>query len=201
MKANLKKRWKDYWEKKGWFSKVSDLFFVLLVVSLLIPASRKEISAFVSGITAMSPGTLDEDKQSILSSTALNWAVVDANGKSYSLTEYQAKPVFLNFWATWCPPCIAEMPDIQDLYDKYGDKVAFFLVTDESPQKVDAFMEKRGFDMPVFYHHSGVPQEFATQSIPTTFVISPEQKIVIRKTGAAKWNSSSMHQLLDEMMR
>ncbi|MBG0782876.1 MAG: redoxin domain-containing protein [Bacteroidales bacterium] len=201
MKANLKKRWKDYWEKKGWFSKVSDLFFVLLVVSLLIPASRKEISAFVSGITAMSPGTLDEDKQSILSSTALNWAVVDANGKSYSLTEYQAKPVFLNFWATWCPPCIAEMPDIQDLYDKYGDKVAFFLVTDESPQKVDAFMEKRGFDLPVFYHQSGVPQEFATQSIPTTFVISPEQKIVIRKTGAAKWNSSSMHQLLDEMMR
>jgi peroxiredoxin len=93
------------------------------------------------------------------------------------------------------------MPDIQDLYDNYGDKVAFLLVTDESPEKVAAFMEKRGFDMPVFYHQSGVPQEFATQSIPTTFVISPEQKIVIRKTGAAKWNSSSMHQLLDEMMR
>jgi len=201
MKAYLKKRWKEYWEKKGWFSKISDLFFVLLIIGLLIPASRKEISAFVSGITAMSPGTLDEDKQLTVSNTALNWSVANASGKLYRLSDFQDKPVLLNFWATWCPPCIAEMPDIQDLYDSYGDKVAFLLVTDGSPEKVAAFMEKRGFDMPVFYHQSGVPQEFATQSIPTTFVISPEQKIVIRKTGAAKWNSKSMHQLLDEMMR
>lgn len=200
MKSYLRKRWNDYWEKKGWFSKISDLLFILLIIGLLIPASRKEISAFVSGITAMSPSTLDEDKQLSLSKAALNWSFADQNGTSSRLSDFQDKPVFLNFWATWCPPCIAEMPDIQDLYDNYSDRVAFLLVTDESPEKVNAFMEKRGFRMPIYYHRSGVPQEFATQSIPTTFVISPEQKIVIRKTGAAKWNSQSMHQLFDEML-
>jgi len=201
MISYLKLRWKKYWERKTWFSKISDLVFILLIIGLLIPASRKEISAFVSGLTAMSPGTLDEDKQLSVSNASLNWSVANQDGAVFSLSDFQDKPIFLNFWATWCPPCIAEMPDIQDLYDNYGDRVAFLLVTDESPEKVNAFMQKKGFNMPVYYHQSGVSQEFATQSIPTTFVISPEQKIVIRKTGAAKWNSKKMHQLLDEMMQ
>ncbi|MDA3941944.1 MAG: TlpA disulfide reductase family protein [Bacteroidetes bacterium] len=200
MSSYLKKRWKDYWDKKGWFSKLSDLIFVILVVAMLIPSSRKEISAFVSGLTAMSPKNLPAEEQATLGSGEFNWTLTSSNGNPVALSAFEGKVIFLNFWATWCPPCIAEMPDIQELYNKYGDRVAFLLVTDEKPETVTAFMERKGFEMPVFYHRQAVPGLFASQSIPTTFIINPNGKIVIRKTGAAKWNSQKMHQLIDEML-
>ena len=201
MGSYLKKRFTDYWSKKGWFSKLSDLVFVILVVAMLIPASRKQISAFVSGITAMSPSSLPDEKQETIGRQEYKWTVTDRSGNVVSLNSFEGKPIFLNFWATWCPPCIAEMPDIQDLYDKYGEQVAFLLVTDEEPSKVQAFMERKAFDMPIYFHRSAVPPLFASQNIPVTFIISSEGKIVIRKTGAAKWNSDKMHRLFDEMLQ
>jgi len=201
MSSYLKKRLTDYWSKKGWFSKLSDLVFVILVVAMLIPASRKQISAFVSGLTAMSPSSLPAEKQETLGSKDYKWTVTDRSGNVVSLGSFEGKPIFLNFWATWCPPCIAEMPDIQDLYDNYGDQVAFLLVTDEEPSKVQAFMERKAFDMPIYFHRTAIPPLFESGSIPTTFIISPAGKIVIRKTGAAKWNSDKMHHLFDEMLQ
>lgn len=201
MSSYLKKRLTDYWTKKSWFSKLSDLVFIILVVAMLIPASRKQISAFVSGLTAMSPSSLPAEKQETIGRQEYEWKVADINGRAVSLSSFEGKPVFLNFWATWCPPCIAEMPDIQNLYNKYGDEVAFLLVTDEETSKVQAFMERKAFDMPVYFHRSAVPSLFASQNIPVTFIIDPKGKIVIRKTGAAKWNSDKMHQLFDEMLQ
>jgi len=200
MSSYLKKRWSTYWNKKGWFSKVSDLVFVLLVIAMLIPASRKQLSTFVTGITAMSPKSLPSEKQEKLGQQDYKWSFTDVNGNAVSLGSFDGKPVFLNFWATWCPPCIAEMPDIQELYNQYSDRVAFLLITDEQPEKVKAFLERKAFDMPVYFHRSAIPPIFESQSIPTTFIISPEGKVVIRKTGAAKWNSSKMHELLDKML-
>ena len=200
MSTYIKKRLSEYWSKKGWFSKLSDLVFVILVIAMLIPASRRQISTFVSGITAMSPSSVPDEKQETLGQQEYKWTVTDMNGNAVSLSNFEGQPVFLNFWATWCPPCIAEMPDIQDLYDKYGDQVAFLLVTDEEPSKVRAFMERKTFDMPVYFHQMAVPKLFESQNIPITFIISPDGKIVIRKTGAAKWNSDKMHSLFDEML-
>lgn len=200
MKDYLRKRWTTYWNTKSWFSKFTDLLFVALVIAMLIPASRKSISAFVAGITAGSPKALPAEKQLQLDAVAYQWRLQDAKGNEVEFADLKDQIIFLNFWATWCPPCIAEMPDIQDFYHAYGKKVAFLLVTDEKPETVEAFMNRKGFNMPVYYHRGGVPAVFATNSIPTSFLISPEGSIVIRKTGAAKWNAQSVHQLIDQML-
>ncbi len=197
----FRQRWKKYWTTKGWFSKISDLIFVLLVIGMLIPASRKEISAFFAGIMAFSPKTLAPDSQTAVNLSTLQWSLTDDQGKTVDFSAFAGQTIFLNFWATWCPPCIAELPDIQELYDGYHEKAAFVLVTDESPATVQAFMQRKGYQLPVYYHRGFIPEVFASASIPTTFVVSPEGKIIIRKTGAAKWNSSSMQQTLDELWK
>lgn len=198
MKDYFRQRWKKYWTSKTWFGKISDLIFILLVIGMLIPASRKEISAFMARLMASSPKEMKQNQQQKIPEEAWNWSVTDIEGRFVSLHEFKNKAIFLNFWATWCPPCIAEMPDIQELYDQFGQDVAFLLITDEDIQKVTAFMQKRGFEMPVYFHRGAVPEIFATNSIPTTWIIDPDGNITIRKTGAAKWNSKSMQQTMQE---
>lgn len=198
VKSYIKKRWEAYWQKKSWLSKASDLFFLLLLIGLMIPASRKEISAFMAGLTSISPKTLSTEKQAMVSDEAWNWQLRDANGRQIRLGELRGQTILLNLWATWCPPCIAEMPDLQELYTNKSDKITFVLVSNEKAETIGSFMEKKGYTMPVYQELSETPPDFSTGSIPTTWVISPEGKIIIRKTGAAKWNSSSMHKLIDQ---
>lgn len=200
MNNYIRKRFNDYWQKKSWFTKVTDLFFVLLVIAMLIPASRQAIRMTASRLLASSPKTLAEDRQQLLSQSTYNWVFYDLDGNAVSFADFRGKAVFLNFWATWCAPCIAEMPDIRDLYDQFGSEAAFFLISDEQPERIRNFMERRGFDMPVYIRRGGVPADFSSGSIPVTFVISPEGQIVIRKTGVAKWNSNTMQELMRELI-
>ncbi|MDP3462615.1 MAG: TlpA disulfide reductase family protein [Bacteroidales bacterium] len=196
----IKKQWEKF-TQKTLFGKASDILFVLLIIAMLIPASRKQISAFTARLIAMNPSVIDLEKQKTLSASEYQWEFTDMQGNTVSLSDFEGKPVFLNFWATWCPPCIAEMPDIQKLYDRFGEQAAFILISDEDPQQISQFMQKRGFNMPVYIHKTRVPALFASSSIPTTFVISPEGGIIIQKTGAAKWNSKKMVGLMTEMLQ
>ncbi|HMM11063.1 MAG TPA: redoxin domain-containing protein [Bacteroidales bacterium] len=199
VKRYFEKRW-NAWKKKSWFSRISDALFVLLLVGMIVPATRKEIAAFVNKLFAPKPALLRAEKQMTVPEDAWNWSVQDESGQWVPLSTYKGKPIFLNFWATWCPPCIAEMPDIQNLYNDYGQSVAFLLITDESPLVVQSFMQRKSFSMPVYYHRYAVPPVFSTNSIPTTWLISPEGLIVMQKTGAAKWNSNRMREILDTML-
>lgn len=125
---------------------------------------------------------------------------MDMNGNLVSLNSMNDKPIFLNFWATWCPPCIAELPGIEDLHNEYGDKVNFILVSNESRAKVRAFANNKGFETLPFYQNESVPVDFASQSIPTTFIISSSGDIVLDKKGVAKWNSDRVKELLDNLI-
>ncbi len=197
MKTYLQNRWKTYWATKSWFSKFTDLLFILLVIGMIIPASRKEISAFMAGLMASSPKTMESSQQQSLNPEAWQWQLTDLEGNRMVLEQFKGQTILVNLWATWCPPCIAEMPDIQALYDSRGNKAVFLLISDEKPEVIKAFMQKKGYSMPVYQQASATPPVFVTNSIPTTWLISPEGKVVIRKTGAAKWNSSSMQQTID----
>lgn len=196
----IKKRWENYSKKKSLFSKLSDLLFIVLVIAMLIPASRKEISAFVARLMASSPNTIQAENQKIVPENAYSWNFQSLNGTQVSLADFKDEVILLNFWATWCPPCIAEMPDLQKLYDQFGQKAVFLLITDEDPEVVSAFMQKRGFKMPIYINHSPVPEIFATRSIPTTYLIDSNGKVVIRVTGAAKWNSESTQQIMNDLI-
>jgi thiol-disulfide isomerase/thioredoxin len=126
------------------------------------------------------------------------------DGKTVPFESLNGKVIFLNIWATWCPPCIAEMPNIQKLYEKVGsDKIAFVMlsVDEGGMNKVKKFIDKKGYTFPVYMPASQFPEEFYSNAIPTTFIISPEGKIVARQEGMAEYDTPEVREYLQSMVK
>jgi thiol-disulfide isomerase/thioredoxin len=126
------------------------------------------------------------------------------DGKTVNFESLKGKVVFMNIWATWCPPCVAEMPNIQKLYEKVGsDKIAFVMlsVDEGGVEKVKKFINKKGFTFPVYMPASQMPQEFYSNAIPTTFIISPEGKIVAKQEGMADYDNQEVRDFLQSMVK
>lgn len=104
--------------------------------------------------------------------------LVDTEGKRVRLSDYRGQPVFVNFWATWCPPCKAEMPEIQKLQREMPDLVILGVDlgnTERSPQAVDAYMKGLGYTWRVPFDSDGrVSNAYGVISIPTSFFIDTE---------------------------
>lgn len=118
----------------------------------------------------------------------------DIDGKSVSLDDYKGKIVFVNFWATWCPPCRAEIPDFVRLIDKYGDKGFDILgISVDNPKdykKIPGFMDQYKMNYTVLLDEIGQVNSMygGIQSIPTTFVLDREGKALGRIIGARSFD-------------
>tara|TARA_Y100001972_G_scaffold129201_1_gene195167 strand:+ start:4118 stop:4678 length:561 start_codon:yes stop_codon:yes gene_type:complete len=124
----------------------------------------------------------------------------DLEGNKIPFEQFRGKKVFLNFWATWCPPCIAEMPDIHDLYEKVGDKTSFVMISmDKEKEKARAFIENKEFTFPVYFLASPLPSVYDPHAIPTTYVISPDGEIVVTRHGMAKYDTKKFRKFLSEL--
>ena len=110
------------------------------------------------------------------------------------------KVVFISYWATWCPPCIAELPTIEKLYADYGDQVNFMLISNERSETVRLFLEKKGYDLPVYLSRMQAPKALFERSIPTTYIIDGDGKILMKETGAADWNSEKVREVLQDLL-
>lgn len=144
---------------------------------------------------AFSPGITDADERKVLSS--YDWQLADMQGNRVDFNAFKGKKIVINFWATWCPPCVAEMPSMQALYDDYGDQVVFIFVTNEDKATVSTFLQKNDYTFPVYQPRSIAPAELQSKALPTTYLISEKGEIVIHKTGAADWNTEKVRGLLE----
>lgn len=120
-------------------------------------------------------------------SAAPDFTLVDQNGETHTLSDYKGKTVFLNFWATWCPPCRGEMPEIQALYEKYGgnaeDLVVLGVAGPNQGQEGDTahitkFLSDNNYSFPVVMDESGeVFQTYGIRAFPTTFMIDADGNV------------------------
>jgi thiol-disulfide isomerase/thioredoxin len=188
---------KNYFKKKSKFAIAVDAFIVVMLILLVIPATRKNTAALIIKSTLIIHQPKINKEKPKLNTETYNWQLQDLQGNTILLEEFKNKIVFINLWATWCPPCIAELPDLQKLYNKYGDKVVFLFISNESPEKISSFLKKREFNIPAYIPISQYPHDFETKSIPTSFLIDKKGKIVIDKKGVAKWNSKRIKNTLD----
>src|SRR3954469_2451050 len=109
-----------------------------------------------------------------------DFTLTDLHGNPWHLRELKGKVVLVNFWATWCPPCRKEMPDLQALYDKYKEQGFVVLsISDEEPAKVQPFITERKITYPVLLDPGRkVNEEFQVEGIPKSFVYDREGKLV-----------------------
>lgn len=118
---------------------------------------------------------------------APDFTLVDQYGAEHTLSEYRGKTVFLNFWATWCPPCRGEMPDIQALYERYGENAKDLVVLgiaapnlgrEGSVSDIKDFLTENQYSFPVVMDQSGeIFAEYGISAYPTTFMIDAEGNV------------------------
>jgi thiol-disulfide isomerase/thioredoxin len=129
-----------------------------------------------------------------------NLDLISFNNAELSLEELKGKVIFLNFWASWCPPCRAEMPTIQSLYNKMKNRkdLVFVMVSlDNDSSKAKVFIKSSNFDFPVYFLNGYFPKIYDSGTIPSTYVISKDGKIVAKEVGMADYNTSKFIDFLN----
>lgn len=124
------------------------------------------------------------------------------NGEITKLSDLEGKVVFINFWATWCPPCIAEMPNINKLYQQYQDdeQVVFLMISLD--KKFDAaikFLDQKAYDFDIQEPLTSIPKVFNTRGIPNTYVLGKDGEIEFRKMGMGNYNTQKFKDFLEEL--
>ena len=130
------------------------------------------------------------------SSPAPDFTLTDLSGNKVSLSSQKGKVVFLDFWATWCPPCRASIPEVERLYEKYnGKNVAFFGVNVENdPAAVKDFVQRKGIQYTVLLGDEKVSRAYGIQGIPTFYIIDQQGNIAGHDIGfdrslGEKWSN------------
>lgn len=123
--------------------------------------------------------------------TAPDFTLETLDGEKARLSDFRGKPVFVNFWATWCPPCRAEMPDMQKLYDNEDIEILAINLTntEKSEDGVAAFVEEMGLTFPVLMDPKGeISSTYNVKAYPTSYMIDAEGKISYIAYGAMNYN-------------
>jgi len=127
--------------------------------------------------------------------------LINSKGEKVSMEEFRGKVIFMNVWATWCPPCIAEMPGINKLYNdvKNEDVVFIMLSVDQNFQKAIDYNKNKGYDFEVYRVEGQMPQMYSTQSIPTTYVIDAKEKIALTHLGMGDYDTDEFKEFLQDL--
>ena len=135
---------------------------------------------------------------------AEDFALPTPDGASFRLAEQRGKVVLVNFWATWCPPCLEEMPAMERLWRRHKD-AGFVLVAislDADPKKVPPFVGARKFSFPVALDPKmAVAEKYGVRALPSSFVIDRQGMMAGVALGPRSWDDSAAHGLVQAMLR
>jgi thiol-disulfide isomerase/thioredoxin len=184
--------------KKLFRNQWANIIFVVVILVMIIPQTRKPIQIVVNKIFAFSPSVTSENERVELED--YNWTLETESGKKVNFSEAKGKVIIVNYWATWCPPCIAEMPSFQELHTDYKDRVAFYFISGEDHETTNNFLKRKGYDFNSYRMLSDDPKPLNGYTLPSTFVIDKNGSIVIEKVGAADWNSQNFRNTLEQLL-
>jgi thiol-disulfide isomerase/thioredoxin len=126
------------------------------------------------------------------------------DGRTVTLGAFRGRVVFLNFWATWCPPCRDEMPSMEILYRRFRDQGLELIAVDimESSKTVSAFLSDNKLSFPAALDSNGhVSGRYGIQSIPATFIIDRDGKIILYTVGGRRWDTPAIIAAFGELLK
>lgn len=184
--------------------------FAVIILGMYFSGIHTEIIGFAQrGLLAtgvMNPNverveeTLETNEAAVIKAD-FNLQLVNSKGEKVSMEQYRGKTIFINFWATWCPPCVAEMPGINDMYNDIDkDKIEVLMVSfDRKFEKAIQYKSKNSFDFEVYAPATAIPQMYNSPSIPTTFIIDSKGDLVFTHKGMADYNRTDFKEFLKSL--
>ena len=172
------------------------LGLLLLTASCHNPEDTLESKEASSPIASVATTT----QEATPSVTMPSFNMLTAENKSINLSSFKGKKVFVNLWATWCPPCRAEIPSIEKLAAKTDQsKVAFVMLDlDNQFEKAISYAAKNKMKVPIYYPAENLPPLFNVDGIPTTFIFNEQGQLIHRQTGSVDYNTSKYFDLLND---
>lgn len=167
----------------------------VLGIVLLVPGIRNTLKdLFFPIATIESAVHIDADDYDI--------DLQGINTPSTNMKNFRNKPVFLNFWGTWCAPCRKEWPSIQKLYDRRKDQVDFVLIAmKDEEEAVRKFLKENNYTVPVYIAQSPISEKILPKAFPTTFLLDKNGRILIKEDTSTDWDSESTHQFINNIIK
>ncbi len=172
-------------------------FFLLVLLAMSFSVPSKQAYAGDHFMDALAMVEFDEKIE------APEFTLKDLNGREVSLKDHRGKIVFLNFWATWCPPCRDEMPSMEKLYNEFRNEDFVILAIDlqESERRVKAFRDEFKLNFPILLDSDGmIGLAYGVRSIPTTYLVDREGYLIGGALGARDWASKEAFNLFDHLL-
>lgn len=160
---------------------------------------RIAIGVLMLGLLALQPAAAATDGTRVEWGNAPDFSMLSFEGDELKLSDLAGKPVVLNFWAEWCPPCIAEMPLLEQAYKDYGEDVQFLTINLEQGRMDPAgFMESHGYTIPGALAANQVGKDYGIRSIPATYFISSKGDVLGVKNGV--FTDEELPYVLDSLL-
>jgi len=182
--------------KKRWGS---ILFYGVVILLIFSPGAKSWLLQQVVSTGLLKAEIKNNNAKGL--PDAATFLFIDSNGKTSTTADLKGKVVFINFWASWCPPCRAEMPSLENLYQNLKDNsnFVFLFINEDDGSKGLKYLEANHFTMP-FYQASGdVPAEIFSGSLPTTIVLDKNGKVVLKHSGMARYDTQDFMRQLKEL--
>lgn len=175
-------------------------FVALILAMVFVPRAKAILLRGIMEVGLLKPNTHQVKSTAVADLSALKFK--DASGKVLSLGDLKGKVIFVNFWATWCPPCLAEMPSIHKFYQQYKNdgQVAFVMVdADGDFIKTNAYLKRKGYDFPAYTFYSELPSNIFGGSLPTTVVFDKQGRLALHEVGAANYSSKKFLDFIEKL--
>lgn len=182
----------------------SILFLVILFLLLFVPSFKAlVIKGFLATGLFNSKIQPKTEQVHITNTVNSNVTFLNNQNQTISLSSLEGKVVFINFWATWCAPCLAEMPNVNELYHQFKDNTHIVFITvemDGNKEGAQKLFTNKQWNLPLYYPQSSLPEQLYTGSLPTTVVIDKTGNIVFKKEGFAQYHNATFIQQLNELI-
>ena len=173
------------------------LFFGALLLLLFNPNAKAWLLQRFMDVGLFKPKI--EKTQANTAPEALSFSYRDAAGNNFTSENLKGKVIFINFWATWCPPCRAEMPSLEAMYQEFKDDTDYafiFINEDEDISKAKDYLEAHKLTIPLLQSTSTFPSSLYSGTLPTTLIIDKQGVVVMNHTGVGNYSAKKF---IDEL--
>jgi peroxiredoxin len=166
----------------------------LIVVVLIVTGAAADQDAFRS-LSLIKPSRPQAAK---------DFSVSSPSGGTIKLIDYRGKVVFLNFWATWCPPCLEEMPAMERLYRKYRDRglVVLAVSVDRDGAVVPPFVQRNKFSFPIAHDpQMALAERYGVRALPSSFLLDRHGQVAALAIGPREWDTKPSHAVVESLLQ